>query len=89
MPRRRRPRPSQGRPLQFNQTSETRGGRQWHVRRLTGATSHKAYVCPGCHREIPAGMAHVVVWPDEATSFVHASGVDERRHWHTACWERG
>jgi hypothetical protein len=28
---------------------------------------------------IPSGVPHVVTWPEH-------SGVDDRRHWHKACW---
>jgi hypothetical protein len=28
---------------------------------------------------IPSGVPHVVAWPEH-------SGVDDRRHWHKACW---
>jgi len=38
----------------------------------------KAYLCPGCHREIPPGLGHVVIVPVEAP--------DLRRHWHRGCW---
>lgn len=38
----------------------------------------KAYRCPGCGRDIPIGMAHVVAVPREAP--------DLRRHWHKGCW---
>ncbi len=86
MPRRRPPRPL-GRPLVVNQAVETRAGREWNVRRLTGATSGKAYTCPGCHREVPAGVGHVVVWP-VVGGLLSASPLEERRHWHTACWQR-
>lgn len=55
-------------------------GGEWHVRSVTGMAARKAYRCPWCDHEIPAGQPHVVVWADEA--------VDERRHWHTACWRR-
>ncbi len=40
----------------------------------------KAYVCPGCNRDIPARTGHVVVVPVDAT--------DLRRHWHRGCWDR-
>jgi hypothetical protein len=30
----------------------------------------------------------VVVWPEEA-AFGVPTGVEARRHWHTACWRRG
>ena len=39
----------------------------------------KTYLCPGCMRDIPPGMGHIVAMPpDEA---------DLRRHWHRGCWE--
>ena len=38
----------------------------------------KAYRCPGCNREIPAGSGHVVAVPPDAP--------DLRRHWHRGCW---
>ncbi|MBA2416385.1 MAG: hypothetical protein H0V64_10975 [Geodermatophilaceae bacterium] len=55
----------------------------WVVREVTGAASTRIYRCPGCDQEIRLGTPHVVVWPayDE-----EAGGVDERRHWHSACW---
>jgi hypothetical protein len=51
------------------------------VRRMAGASAQKAYRCPGCDQEIYPGVAHVVVWPEHASA-------DDRRHWHTVCWER-
>ena len=56
-------------------------GRPWSVRRLTGATSSREYVCPGCHQRIPPGTGHVVAWPAHGVG-----GLEERRHWHTRCW---
>src|SRR5262245_39873685 len=50
------------------------------VRRVQPYEARKAYVCPGCHREIPAGTGHVVAVPHEAP--------DLRRHWHRGCWDR-
>jgi hypothetical protein len=50
------------------------------VRRLQPYEATKRYVCPGCHREIPAGVGHLVVVPRAAP--------DLRRHWHEACWRR-
>lgn len=50
------------------------------VRHIHPFQAHKAYLCPGCHQEIPPGMGHKVVVP------VHAP--DLRRHWHHSCWER-
>ena len=40
--------------------------------------AQKGYVCPGCHRDIPAGTGHVVAVPLDAP--------DLRRHWHRGCW---
>lgn len=40
--------------------------------------SERAYLCPGCQRDIPAKLSHIVAVPPE---------VDLRRHWHRACWE--
>lgn len=49
------------------------------VRRVQPYEARKGYVCPGCHREIPAGTGHVVAVPHDAP--------DLRRHWHPGCWE--
>ena len=38
----------------------------------------KTYVCPGCNRDIPEGLGHMVVVPPDAP--------DLRRHWHRGCW---
>ncbi|MGK5533392.1 ATP/GTP-binding protein [Streptomyces sp. URMC 129] len=54
-------------------------GEEWVVRRIAGAAAAKHYRCPGCDQEIPPGVAHVVVWP-------RLGAVDDRRHWHGACW---
>ncbi|OII65389.1 ATP/GTP-binding protein [Streptomyces sp. CC53] len=63
----------------FQQT-ETWQGEEWSVRHVAGAaTAGKRYRCPGCDQEIPPSVAHVVAWPDYG-------GVDDRRHWHKACW---
>lgn len=59
----------------------------WVVQPMTGGRSVKDYVCPGCNQTIPAGAAHLVTWPQ--TPHVGASSaVEERRHWHSACWTR-
>jgi hypothetical protein len=55
-------------------------GGSWQVRPVTGMAARKAYRCPGCDHEVPVGQPHVVVWSDD--------DVDDRRHWHTACWRR-
>ena len=48
------------------------------VRRVTGSAATKPYRCPGCDHEIRPATPHVVAWPDGL--------VDDRRHWHNACW---
>jgi hypothetical protein len=54
----------------------------WVVRLVPGASAGKAYRCPGCDQEIPAGTPHVVAWP------ALTPGLEMRRHWHRACWQR-
>ncbi|GAA3144504.1 hypothetical protein GCM10010521_34260 [Streptomyces rameus] len=62
----------------FPERREVWQGENWVVRLVAGA-SGKAYRCPGCDHEIAPGVPHVVVWLEEG-------GIDERRHWHKACW---
>ena len=50
------------------------------IRRIQPYAADKAYRCPGCNQEISPGTGHVVVVP--------LRSADERRHWHTACFER-
>ncbi len=50
------------------------------VRKITGSTSTKPYRCPGCDQLIPTATPHIVAWPHD--------DVDDRRHWHTKCWEK-
>lgn len=70
---------------------EERGGdgRAYQVQRVRGG--QKEYTCPGCLQTIPPGTAHTVAWPS-ADSYLGAegwqSGVEARRHWHNACWQR-
>ncbi|MFV2117850.1 ATP/GTP-binding protein [Streptomyces sp. Act-28] len=62
------------------QRAETWRGEEWAVRNVAGAgAAGKRYRCPGCDQEIPSGVPHVVAWPEYG-------GVDDRRHWHRACW---
>lgn len=49
------------------------------VRRIQPYEATKAYLCPGCNRDIAAGTGHVVAVPRSAP--------DLRRHWHKGCWE--
>ncbi len=53
-------------------------GEEWVVRRITGSTSTKTYRCPGCDQEIRPATPHVVAWLRDS--------IDQRRHWHTPCW---
>lgn len=41
--------------------------------------ARKAYLCPGCLKEIDVGMAHFVVVPLDIP--------EDRRHWHKSCWK--
>jgi hypothetical protein len=55
-------------------------GEQWSVRPVSGASAAgKRYRCPGCDQEIPSGIPHLVAWSEYG-------GIDDRRHWHKACW---
>ena len=49
------------------------------VRRVSGTASARPYRCPGCDQELRPGTPHVVAWPEGRP--------DDRRHWHTACWD--
>lgn len=89
MPRRHARRPSSPAPAaraRGSERVEQRAGTAWNVRDLRG--SDKEYRCPGCHQAVRAGTDHVLVWPVEK-SLLSAEAIDERRHWHTACWRRG
>jgi hypothetical protein len=62
------------------QRTESWQGEKWSVRHVAGGSAPgKHYRCPGCDQEIPPGVPHVVAWSEYA-------GVDDRRHWHKACW---
>jgi hypothetical protein len=62
-------------------------GEEYVVRRVTGAAATKPYTCPGCHQTIRPATPHTVAWPVVPSSFAtDATGLDERRHWHHACW---
>lgn len=58
-------------------------GRPYILRRVGAAGAKKNYICPGCNGPIFSGMAHIVAWPQEG-----GGRVEERRHWHTRCWDR-
>lgn len=62
------------------QRTESWQGEEWAAWNVAGASAAgKRYRCPGCDQEIPSGVPHVVAWPEYG-------GVDDRRHWHKACW---
>lgn len=65
---------------------ETRGAVGWNVRTLAG--SIKEYRCPGCHQLVQPGTGHLLVWPVQK-GLLSAEAIDERRHWHSHCWQRG
>jgi len=48
------------------------------TRRVQPYEANKMYLCPGCNRDIPAGVGHMVAVP--------AGASDLRRHWHHGCW---
>jgi hypothetical protein len=50
------------------------------VRHVQPYQAEKTYRCPGCDHEIPPGQGHEVVVPRAAP--------DDRRHWHTGCWQQ-
>ncbi len=50
------------------------------VRHVQPYQAVKVYRCPGCDHEIAIGLGHKVVVPVDSP--------DDRRHWHTGCWER-
>ena len=53
---------------------------EWVVQRV--GASDKQYRCPGCDQVVVL-VPHVVVWRTDA---LVGGGVDDRRHWHSACW---
>jgi hypothetical protein len=68
-------------------TSADKADGTWVVRSVPGSAAGKSYRCPGCSQTIRPGLAHVVTWP-QTPGLLSASPVEERRHWHTACWAR-
>ncbi|MDJ0357193.1 ATP/GTP-binding protein [Paenarthrobacter sp. PH39-S1] len=59
---------------------------EWMVRPVTARNAAKIYTCPGCHRPVQPGVAHLVVWQEDSL-FGAASALTDRRHWHTNCWQ--
>ncbi|MFZ2429159.1 MAG: hypothetical protein WAW71_13555 [Propioniciclava sp.] len=79
-------RPARPLSTSFARTEAKRDG-SWNVQSVPSGRSEKEYLCPGCQRIVPVGSSHLVTWP-ALTPIGSASGVDHRRHWHTACWAR-
>ena len=78
----------QARPLSSGHaTSALKRDGRWIVRSVSGTAATKTYRCPGCNAEITPGTPHVVAWPD-TPGLLSSSPVEERRHWHTSCWQR-
>ncbi|RZP39931.1 MAG: hypothetical protein EVA19_02610 [Acidimicrobiales bacterium] len=50
----------------------------YEVRRIQPYQATKTYLCPGCNRDLPPGLGHMVAIPLDAP--------DLRRHWHFGCW---
>ena len=71
----------------MNERVERWRGEEYVVRAVTGSAATKPYRCPGCQQAIRPATPHTVAWPVLPTTFARdAAGIDERRHWHTACW---
>lgn len=66
--------------------TETKRGREWTVQPISEANAQKYYVCPGCSGEIAPGVAHLVAWRNDGL-FGEQADLDDRRHWHNACWK--
>lgn len=66
--------------------SQTRLGCEYRVQRV--AVGLKQYTCPSCHGIIAVGSSHVVAWRTD-TFTTAENQLQERRHWHTSCWQRG
>ncbi|MBP3089021.1 hypothetical protein EML15_07670 [Corynebacterium sp. sy017] len=58
-------------------------GEIYHVRRMSASAATKRYICPGCNQDIMPAVAHIVAWPRD-----YGRGIEDRRHWHTGCWQR-
>lgn len=65
--------------------TEVRRGMSWTVQPVSAGQAVKAYVCPGCGREVPRGTAHLVAWRADGV-LGDAADLAARRHWHTSCW---
>lgn len=87
MPRRRVVQRTTRPPLTRTEQVDTKADGSWYVRQIRGSGAAKDYRCPGCAQLIRPATPHVVVWPVEK-SLLSEAAIDERRHWHRACWAR-
>ncbi len=62
--------------------SESGPDGEWVVQPVRG--SDREYRCPGCDQVVAPGTGHVVAW---RTDSWRGDGLDERRHWHSSCWQ--
>ncbi|GAA2013370.1 hypothetical protein [Microbacterium ulmi] len=91
MPRSNRGRPSSAGDESFERflagwkRTESRRGAEWTVQPVSAAKALKTYRCPGCGRDIPSGVAHVVVWRADGV-LGDSADLAARRHWHSHCW---
>ncbi|RRD59904.1 hypothetical protein [Leucobacter sp. OH1287] len=67
-------------------TLEVWRGESWLVRQISAARALKTYVCPGCSQRIAPGVAHIVAWQEDGL-FGSAVALEQRRHWHSRCWQ--
>jgi len=88
VPRRLKKHVRAARPLGSGHASEViKADGVFDVRTVAGTAAVKSYRCPGCGQIINPGQSHVVAWP-KLPGLISASGLEERRHWHTSCWQR-
>lgn len=57
-------------------------GQTWGVRHVRGSAGDRSYRCPGCDQLVAGSSGHVVAWPQDGLA-----GLENRRHWHTTCWQ--
>lgn len=67
--------------------AERKADGRWVVQAVPAQSAVKPYLCPGCNQRIEPGEAHTVAWPHEP-AIGSSSPLDDRRHWHTPCWNR-
>ncbi|MGW6377842.1 ATP/GTP-binding protein [Rhodococcus sp. NPDC055112] len=76
-----RPTPAGGRESRIDSGPAGYDDERYLVRPVPGSHATKTYRCPGCDHEIRPGVPHLVAWPAD-----ELGGAEDRRHWHTGCW---